>query len=108
MTNSNSKKMIRTTPENLFQFFQCIECFHLTQFINDNSDMEWAHIQEMEKQFGLFVKDETHNHVVYNENLDMNDPKDNLHFMKYMINCFYETYELDKKKPLILIKNDYE
>ena len=90
------------------KFDVCIDGSELTRFIEDNSDYEWNDICDLEREAKLYGDEgRAFGFLEYLE-----DPEDiykstkNRVYIQSMINRFYEAYNLDKSKGLIILFTD--
>jgi|TARA_R110000782_G_scaffold270273_1_gene370173 hypothetical protein len=79
----------------------------LTQFIEDNSEMEWDDICDLQNEFELYG-DENNGigYIRYDETLTVYNPTPRKIFYQEMVNKFFIAYELDKTKSIIVLFTD--
>jgi len=95
------------TKEDL-EFDLCMDGCELTNFIDENSDKEWNDICTLERDAELYGDEgRCFGYLMYNEDpSDVYKPTPGNIFIQEMVNKFYEAYDIDKSKTIIILFTD--
>ena len=95
------------TKEDL-EFDLCMDGCELTNFIDENSDKEWNDICDLESNAELYDDEgRGFGYLKYIEDTSkIYKPTPGNIFIQDMVNKFYEAYDIDKNKTIIILFTD--